>query len=147
MMRIAAALVVSGLTVGAALADDKQDIEEVNAKFEQALTAGDAAAIAALYAEDAVMFPPASPPVEGRANIQALWQSFIDAGVTSLDLNATEIASSGDLAYDLGTFSITTKTDSGEMPGSGKYLVVWHKSADGTWQLYRDIWNEDAAPQ
>ena len=147
MVRIIAALIASTVWAGAALADDKADIEAINAKFEQAMSAGDAAAIAALYSEDGIMYPPQSPPVEGRSNIQALWQSYIDEGVTSLDLNATEIVSSGSLGYDLGTFNLTMKTESGEVPASGKYLVVWHKGDDGTWRLHRDIWNDDAPMQ
>ena len=27
----------------------------------------------------------------------------------------------------------------------GKYVVVWKKGSDGTWRLYRDIWNADPA--
>ena len=29
-------------------------------------------------------------------------------------------------------------------PVSGKYLEVWHRTAEG-WRLHRDIWNLDAA--
>ncbi len=57
-------------------AEDKPvraEIEAVNEKFIAALNGGDAAGIAALYTEDAMLLPPNSEMLEGREAAQAFW--------------------------------------------------------------------------
>jgi ketosteroid isomerase-like protein len=80
--------------------------------------------------------------VDGREAIQAFWQGAIDQGLTDIKLEAVEVESAGNTAYEVGSFSLKAPNESGELVSStGKYIVVWHKSADGNWRLHRDIWN------
>jgi ketosteroid isomerase-like protein len=58
-----------------------------------------------------------------------------------------EVARSGDLAYEYGTYDFATKDKKGEITDEkGKYVVVWKKQADGSWKVAADIDNLDAAP-
>ena len=50
-------------------AENKTAAEEVSAAWTRAFDAGDAAALAALYAEDAQSFPPGSTAITGRSDI------------------------------------------------------------------------------
>ena len=51
-----------------------------------------------------------------------------------------------DLAYEIGTFEESFKDAKGSpVKLVGKYVVVWKRSKAGTWQLFRDIWNESPA--
>lgn len=128
-----------------ALADSPRDeIEAALASFEEAFNKGDAAAVGGHYAEDAAIFPPDSPRIDGRAGIEAFWKGAITAGASELDLKALEVTPGGDYAFEVGEASFS-------MPGTGgakaaqsiKYVVVW-KNDGGTWRLYRDIWNGSA---
>ena len=146
MSRLAALLSGCVLTIalaGSAQAQSaKAEIEAVIAEFETAFNGKDAAAVAALYTEDAAIFPPDGPRIDGREGIGNYWRGGIDAGLTDLELTAVEIEDSGDTAYEVGTFSLTAPAEGGESSEiKGQYIVIWTKDAEGKWRLRRDIWN------
>ncbi len=117
----------------------KEAIEMQNAKLSQALGAGDAALVASLYSPDAVVMPPGSPNIVGRAAIQKLFQGLIDSGVNSASLVAEDVESSGNLAREIGKGVFGMKDGTSQPPV--KYLVVWKLNDEGVWQLHADIWN------
>jgi hypothetical protein len=57
-----------------AVAQDKATIQSLNDKFAQAFNAGDAAGLATLYTEEAVILPPGAEMMKGRTAIQAFWK-------------------------------------------------------------------------
>lgn len=118
-------------------ADLKDTIQRNNEVFAQAYNAGDAAGVAALYTEDAVILPPGAEMAEGREAIAEFWQGAIDSGMKDLKLEAGDVEEQGDAVREIGRFTATA----GENSLSGKYVVVWKKTGDGTWQLDTDIWN------
>ena len=126
----------------------RPSIDATNAQFVKEFNSKDAAAAASHYAQDAAAFPPDQTKVEGRENIQKMWQAVIDAGVTDLALTTAEVEESGGLAFESGAVSLKMPGKDGKpMDVSGKYVMVWKKAADGSWQLYRDIWNADPATE
>lgn len=137
-MRSTFALVLA-LLAAAPVAALGQDFESPSAAWEAAWNAGDAAAVAAVYAEDAVVLPPGSEPVEGRAAIQAFWQAAMDAdpGVTT-DIETVEADVMGDVAIERGTY-VDTGPDGGHRD-HGKFLAIWTR-VDGEWKILRDIFN------
>ena len=141
-----AILGVIGLTMPAAAEDVRAMIEQMNARFVEAYKAGDAAAIAGFYTETAKMLPPDATEVAGREAIQKLWQSWLDDGLKDLTLESTEVEASGDLAYEIGDFSLQVPAENNTMAtATGNYLVVWKRAAEGDWQLHVDTWNDAPA--
>ena len=67
-------------------ADDRQDIEAAVTRFEQAVNAGDAAAIAAMYTEDAALMRPGALIVQGRDKVGEFWKSMLGMGMTNFDI-------------------------------------------------------------
>ncbi|MGH7543360.1 MAG: YybH family protein [Gemmatimonadota bacterium] len=141
----------TGATVEAAATDAasvRTEIEAMDDRFEQAFLAEDAATVASLYAEDAIALPPGAPRAEGRAAIQSLFGSWFEMvpapeGFT-LTTDDLQVAGSGDIAYEVGTYTSRGTSPEGESyDETGKYLVVW-RNVDGQWMIARDVWNGDA---
>ena len=123
-------------------------IDAANAKMEKDYAAGDAKAIAEAYAEDGVMLPPDATVVKGRDAVAKLWKSWLDAGQKNLKLKSTSVESDGNLAYEIGDFSLDVPGEDGSMSAAtGNYVVVWKKGADGAWRLKVDTWNDTPAPK
>lgn len=127
--------------------DAKAAIDEAALAWESAFNAGDGQGVAELYTEDAALFPPDAERVDGKAAIAGFWQGAIDAGLADADLETLEVVEAGDLAYEVGTVTLSAPTSDGDRaPVSGKYIVVWQHEGDGAWRLHRDIWNMNPPP-
>ena len=138
---VLAVLVTGGGTLyaqGGGNAPVRAAIEKANKKFVDGAAKGDAALIASTYTADAIAFPPNEEAVTGKPAIQKMWQSVLDSGITGFELNTTEVESSGNLAYEVGTYVLKMKD--GTVADRGKYCVVW-KRVGGEWLLHRDIWS------
>ncbi|WP_201838116.1 YybH family protein [Microvirga zambiensis] len=122
-----------------AMAQDKATIQSLSDQFAKAFNAGDAAGVAALYTEDAVILPPGGEMMKGRSAIQAFWKGAAeqlgDGTLTTVDVKPL----GNDTAREIGTFSFRSK---GAQPQevTGKYVVVWEK-VGSDWKLATDIWN------
>jgi uncharacterized protein (TIGR02246 family) len=119
------------------------DIEAVERKFMDGVAAGDAAAVAALYTENARLMPPNSELAEGKAAIQAVFQAFVDMGAKSLKLEVGELHEFGDTAVELGTYQLELEPPgAGTITDLGKFIVMWRREG-GVWKLDADIWNSN----
>jgi ketosteroid isomerase-like protein len=86
--------------------------------------------------------------VKGRPAIQAFWKGVYDSGVKGAMLKVMDVKSSGDLASEVGAALLRVQAaNQPEVTQSVKYVVVWKRQKDGTWKLYRDIWNALPAPK
>jgi uncharacterized protein (TIGR02246 family) len=129
--------------VSAASADEAA-IRAQTTSWGTAYNGGDAKAVAALYAEDALLLPPGASGVKGRAAIEAFFIKNIAgskaAGVAFvLDPN-TNVGVSGNMGWESGTYKATVK---GAVVETGKFLSVSRKK-NGKWLYIRDTWNADA---
>lgn len=111
--------------------------------FDAAYNAGDAAAIGAMYVEDAVLYPPGSEPVEGREAITALFEGGLVEGGPSLDLQTGDVFNVEGAALEMGKW-VMTGAD-GSHIDHGNYMVAWSHTEDG-WKLVRDMWNSNMTP-
>ncbi|MBI3715176.1 MAG: nuclear transport factor 2 family protein [Betaproteobacteria bacterium] len=125
---------------------DEAAIRALSVNWAKAFNGGDAKAVAALYAEDAVLMPPGAPAAKGAAAILAFITKDIagakTAGVTFVLNPKTDVGISGDLGWESGTYTATIK---GNVVETGKFLSVSRKK-DGKWLYVRDTYNQDAAP-
>jgi ketosteroid isomerase-like protein len=131
-------------------ADTKADetaIRGSNEDFVKAYNAGDADAVAALYAQEAVLSPADAPAVRGHDAIREYWTGDITASAASGVRFAfgpdSDVGVSGDLGWESGSLSATDK--SGATVYQGKYLTLFRKT-NSMWLIVRDIWNSDAPP-
>jgi uncharacterized protein (TIGR02246 family) len=127
------------LLAGPAAAQSKATIQKFDDKWAEAFNKGDAAALAAMYTEDAYALPPGAEMMKGRSAIEIFWrqqmQQIGDVKCTALDVKPL----GRNAAREIGTCSFKTKA---QPPQDGllKYAVVWEKEGN-QWRLLQDIWN------
>jgi uncharacterized protein (TIGR02246 family) len=143
---LVALVACSGGGAPAAAGADSAAIKAVNVAWNKAYNAGDGAAVAALYADDAVLSAPGVAPLRGTAAITAYYLKDAPAtvanGITTADGDASDIGQSGDLAWQWGTYQNTNKA--GAVVETGKFLSVFERRG-GKWMIVRDMWNADTA--
>ena len=108
----------------------------------KAYNSGNLDAVASLYDESAVIYPPGALPARGSAAIRAYFvkdnAEFLHAGlVFSLDAK-TDGGVAGDLGWSSGTYKVKDKA--GHIVDAGWYFSVSRKVA-GRWLYVRDAWN------
>ncbi len=123
-------------------------VDGVITAFNAALAAKDTAAIASLYAEDAVVLPADQPRVDGRLAIRDWWAEGLAAPGLRLVLvpGRTTVAPAGDLATVVGAYDYQAAGAKGSVRREvGKFVAVL-KPVGSRWQIVIDTWNRDAAP-
>jgi len=120
------------------------EMAQVEAEWAQAYEAGDAAAVASLYAVDAVYLPPYMDAIRGRAAIQTrLSEAMGMMSDRQITIERTDAGAAGDLAYAIGTYAVEMGMMGMEEPMSdnGKYITISRRAADGSWEIVAHIWN------
>jgi len=131
-------LLLVGTWFQPAQAQVPEPFKDILPQWAAAFNAGDAAAVASLYAEDAVRIPPEGELQRGREAIAADLANY--AGIT-IELNAYGGLMAGDVGSQWGTFKLSgTDEDGNAVEFSGRWMNALKKTADG-WKIYRDIWN------
>jgi uncharacterized protein (TIGR02246 family) len=127
---------------------DTAPIGELRTSFQTAFNAGDAGAVAALYADDAVLQPDHHAAVAGKAAITQYYQEMFGQATMNLAITPGETERMGDIGHEHGTFTITVTPKSGgnAMTDQGNYLVIAKRGTDGSWKLHHDIDNTDHPP-
>lgn len=142
---VTTAAFLSMLLANCAHVDAPADIAGAQQAWEDAFNAQDGERTADLYTENARIYPPNRPTVEGRDSIVEFWQAVWDGGAHSLNLELAEAQVAGDTAVEVGTWEVKhPKSDGGEDALlSGRTLVVWRRGDDGVWRMSNDMWNDN----
>lgn len=123
----------------ASIADAKAEIWKVRDAWVAAAEKKDAAAVAALYSDDAVVVGTDMPATSGRPAIRAAFAKAFPM-TTDLKVNSQMTDVSGDLAYDYGTYSEHVSPPKGKpMDVSGTFLVTLRRQSDGSWKIVRHL--------
>ena len=123
----------------------RQAIEDGGDAWETAALAGDAAALTALYTEDAIVMAPNAPKAEGSAAIQTAFTEMLAvAPFTAIEIvtDGVEVSASGDMAWAHGSYTSTNTVAGVPYEETGKWANV-SENRDGQWLLVVDIWNSD----
>ena len=145
-----AALAVLILVLGSSLtfakdnSADEQAIRALDTAWSQAAQARNLDKTVSYYADDASMLPPNMAIATGKDAIRAVWSQLLAMpGSVTFAPSKIVVAKSGDLAYEIGAFQITTNDPQGKPAiSTGKFVVAWQKRA-GQWKVVADIFNDD----
>jgi ketosteroid isomerase-like protein len=125
---------------------ESQSIQsEANAWFN-AIAEKDLDKTLSFYAPDAQYLSAGRPAASTAGERRRLWvEDFATPGFSSDETTTKiEVASSGDLAYQRGTYVLGAEDGQGKPTKStGKFVVVWKKQGDGKWKAIIDIDNAD----
>jgi len=110
--------------------------------YMEAFNSGDAAAVAALYTEDAVAGFANEPVAMGTAAIEAANAASFAEGSPKLEIHDvyTQPLSDG-YALDAGWYTVTATTPDGEVQNGGTYTLLCRQAADGSWKIHWSVVN------
>jgi ketosteroid isomerase-like protein len=127
----------------------KRAIDSSNTAFAAALLAGDGPTMLTVYSDDAIVMPPGSPALRGRAEYTK-WNDGMLAGFkfTEARFTTADLTVEGPYAIETGSYAMTMKPPAGRaVPDTGKYLAIWKQQPGGEWRMVRDIFNSDRPPE
>ena len=108
-------------------------LERVLRDYEHGWRSRDAAALAALFADDGFVLQPGKPPVRGR---DAIRSAYTGDGGGALRLRALAYASEGSVGYIIGAYGY------GDQPGDvGKFTLTLRRGANDRWLIMSDMDN------
>lgn len=122
-------------------------MDAIEADYIAAYNAGDAAGIAALFADDGVQSPPLMPQLD-KAGVEAMYAAQFD-GMEALQLEVMRegYVADGKQTVSWGGFRVVmTPTDGEPIEATGRYGVVNRQDPDGTWKIVGHMFNYEVPP-
>jgi len=124
--------------------DDRDVLAGILSDFAAAFNAKDAAALSALYADDAVLMAPGALPLRGRSAIDGALAAMVSRGGALRFDPPFETEVVGDRAFVAGTYTLTVSgANSPAQVFAAKYLTVFRRVGNG-WKVAYDMQNASA---
>jgi uncharacterized protein (TIGR02246 family) len=124
---------------------DRKLIESLGKKYEEAMNKNDAAAVAALFAEDAVQVAPEGL-FFGRQAIEKRYADGFESGIFSDNIRkSNELNGIGDVAWSVGEWSCTVETEDGPVHLKGYRSSMYVRDGDD-WKIRVSTFNIPPPP-
>ena len=140
---LASAMSLAGFNTAMA-ADDEAAIRDVYKAYTSARIAGDAEAWLALWDADGIQMPPDMPARGKDVLMVGVPKAFSAIPAKSMHIDPEEIVIAGDWAYARGTYGAVQVVQGKDVTIDGKFLTIFKHEDDGSWKIYRDIFNFNA---
>ena len=120
----------------------------VDDRYQEWLAAAnkkDVSAMTNLYDENAVLMPKSEEPVLGKGAIGEYYKKlFADPHFVpfTLTLNWNSFHLVGDIAIATSVFEGDVTRNGKQIHFRGKNLLVWKKEGDGSWKIFRYMYDE-----
>ncbi|HUB78873.1 MAG TPA: DUF4440 domain-containing protein [Bryobacteraceae bacterium] len=116
----------------------RRDIDAGNLAWVNGMKSGDAAAIAATYAGDAVDCSATGECTRGRAAIEEILKARTAARGKASTASAISLGSvqQGDFVYEWGRAEVSFAKGP---KISHRYLTVWQRQSTGDWKIFRNL--------
>ena len=126
-------------------ANTKAAVTEQYQRWLAAENKKDAAAITDFYDENAVLMPKQEEPVIGKPAIGEYYKRLVANPqfvpfTLSVQSNSFHVA--GDIAIETASFDGDVTRNDKQIHFRGKEIVVWKKEQDGSWKIYRYMFDE-----
>jgi uncharacterized protein (TIGR02246 family) len=120
----------------------------VEDRYQESLAAAnkkDVSAMTNLYDENAVLMPKSEEPVLGKAAIGEYYKKlFANPNFVpfTLMLNWNSFHAVGDIAIATAVFEGDVTRNGKQIHFRGKNFIVWKKQNDGSWKIFRYMYDE-----
>jgi uncharacterized protein (TIGR02246 family) len=123
---------------------EEQRIRELGQQAMRAAQSKDVATYASFYADDAVSMGANQRSIRGRDAIRGMIAEMFAMPNLAFSFAPTriEVAESGDIAHEIGTYRFAADMPGGRLDDEGKYITLWKKVA-GEWKIASDMSNSD----
>jgi ketosteroid isomerase-like protein len=96
--------------------------------------------VAALFAQEGVLMAPHHEPAYGPKSVERLLREFGEAGYEDLRFETIRVDSSGDMAVEIGRYTVAIRQPNGTIQADrGKYVRAWRRL--GAWLIVADCWS------
>lgn len=132
------------VSAGSAYAEDtnKAAVENLNNNWNKAFNNSDAASLASLYDEHALLSPGNGKVLNGRTEIKGLFKSFFDAGLNNHKLEIVRVDGDDKTLYQVAKWSARGAEKDGVTPTySGITTSVYKRDSKGNWIAQSHVWN------
>jgi uncharacterized protein (TIGR02246 family) len=110
----------------------RKAIAAQNVKYAKAVSEMDVPSYLSLYTDDATLLY-SGKAVKGRTARENAAKSQL-AATTDPTFKQLEVDVRGDLAYEVGEYTVMPRAGGNRMKGT--YLVVWKRQQDGEWKIH-----------
>ncbi len=117
-------------------------IRNLEQDFVTSFNTGNYDQVAALFAQDGTFMAPHHDPAYGPKAVERLLRQFAESGYEDLRLETLRVETSGDLAMEIGRYSVgIRKPDGTILADRGKYVKAWRRL--GAWLILADCWSSN----
>lgn len=110
--------------------------------FSMNFNTGNYDQVAALFASDGLFMAPQHDSTAGPKAIERKLREFGDAGYQDLRLESTRVDCSGDMAMEIGRYTVSVIQENGtRFADRGKFVKVWRRL--GAWRIVADCWSSN----
>jgi len=117
-------------------------IRDLAQDFVTSFNTGNYDHVAALFASDGALMAPHYDPAYGPKAVERLLHQLGEAGYEDLRLETVRIEASGDLAMEIGRYTVAIRQPDGTIRADrGKYVKAWRRL--GVWLIVADSWSSN----
>lgn len=144
-MRLSALLLMVPLSAAMAETPTVMDAyalaNESNAAWSDKYAAGDVSGVAATYAGNALVVPPASAPISGKEAISDYWRQRLADG-QQIFVRVESAAMRGDSLVESGVWSVQVTNVYGQRAyGGGEFKRILDRQQDGSFRIRLETWD------
>ncbi|MGA2415267.1 MAG: nuclear transport factor 2 family protein [Candidatus Sulfotelmatobacter sp.] len=115
-------------------------IRNLSQDFVTSFNTGNYDQAATLFAQDGAFMAPHHDPAYGPKAVERLLRQFGEAGYEDLRLETVRVDASGDMAVEIGRYTVAIRQPDGTvMADRGKYVKAWRRL--GAWLIAADCWS------
>jgi uncharacterized protein (TIGR02246 family) len=115
-------------------------IRNLSQDFVTSFNTGNFDQAATLFAQDGAFMAPHHDPAYGPKAVERLLRQFGEAGYEDLRLETVRVDASGDMAVEIGRYTVAIRQPDGTvMADRGKYVKAWRRL--GAWLIAADCWS------
>jgi ketosteroid isomerase-like protein len=118
----------------------RRAIEAANHRFSAAYLEGDTTSLAAMYHPAAIALTGSGTALGGSESIASLFRRPTSRARTRHALYTERLLSTEGSLVEQGTWFDESRRGDSLRAGSGRYVLTWLRSADGSWRIAGDAW-------